>query len=115
MNLVLALQHRAVAAIQHWFGASTSRSVQGSQYLPPRSQQHTRAPRMCQPHTAAPAAVLHSPVASSRTTMPLRVLRVVESGQGHASTGRMVISGRMADVCAELDRLVAREDASFHF
>jgi hypothetical protein len=25
--------------------------------------------------------------------------------------GRMVMSGRMADVCAELDRLVAREAA----
>jgi hypothetical protein len=25
--------------------------------------------------------------------------------------GRLVISGRMADVCAELDRLVAREAA----
>lgn len=43
--------------------------------------------------------------------MPLRVLRVVENGQARASTGRMVISGRMADVCAELDRLVAREAA----
>jgi hypothetical protein len=40
---------------------------------------------------------------------PLRVLRVVESGQGCSSVGRMVISGRMADVCAELDRLAARE------
>jgi hypothetical protein len=26
-----------------------------------------------------------------------------------AGAGRMVISGRMADVCAELDRLVAME------
>jgi hypothetical protein len=43
--------------------------------------------------------------------MPLRVLRVVESGQARASVGRMVISGRMADVCAELDRLAAREAA----
>jgi hypothetical protein len=43
--------------------------------------------------------------------MPLRVVRVVESGQARASVGRMVISGRMADVCAELDRLAAREAA----
>jgi hypothetical protein len=42
---------------------------------------------------------------------PLRVLRVVETGQARASVGRMVISGRMADVCAELDRLAAREAA----
>ena len=43
--------------------------------------------------------------------MPLRVVRVVETGQTRASVGRMVISGRMADVCAELDRLAAREAA----
>ena len=42
---------------------------------------------------------------------PLRVVRVVEAGQARTSVGRMVISGRMADVCAELDRLVAREAA----
>ena len=42
---------------------------------------------------------------------PLRVLRVVESGQARSSMGRMVISGRMADVCAELDRLAAKEAA----
>jgi hypothetical protein len=45
------------------------------------------------------------------TDKPLRILRVVESGQSSASVGRMVISGRMADVCAELDRLAAREAA----
>jgi hypothetical protein len=39
----------------------------------------------------------------------LRVVRVVESGQSAAQVGRMVISGRMADVCAELDRLAACE------
>jgi hypothetical protein len=43
--------------------------------------------------------------------MPLRVLRVVDSGMPRTSTGRLVISGRMADVCAELDRLVERESA----
>jgi len=42
---------------------------------------------------------------------PLRVLRVVDS-QGRASGGRMVISGRMADVCAELDRLAGKEAAA---
>ena len=40
---------------------------------------------------------------------PLRVLRVVEASAAPASAGRMVISGRMADVCAELDRLAASE------
>jgi hypothetical protein len=40
---------------------------------------------------------------------PLRVMRVTEPGQRTAGAGRMVISGRMADVCAELDRLAALE------
>jgi len=41
---------------------------------------------------------------------PLRVVRVMETRVSPLSGGgRMVISGRMADVCAELDRLVALE------
>ena len=43
------------------------------------------------------------------TAPHLRVLRMNETGQGAECAGRMVISGRMADVCAELDRLVALE------
>lgn len=38
---------------------------------------------------------------------PARAVRVVHKGQG-----RMVISGRLADVCAELDRLAAQEAVS---
>ncbi len=40
---------------------------------------------------------------------PLRIVRVIDHDSSPANVGRMVISGRMADVCAELDRLVARE------
>ena len=43
------------------------------------------------------------------TRLPLRVVRVVESGHTAACAGRMTISGSMADVCAELDRLAAAE------
>jgi hypothetical protein len=42
---------------------------------------------------------------------PVRVVRVLEAGQARSAVGRMLISGRMADVCAELDRLAAREVA----
>lgn len=41
----------------------------------------------------------------------LRVVRMFESGQSPKAVGRMVICGRMADVCAELDRLVGPEQA----
>lgn len=59
--------------------------------------------------TAVPALVPagHSP----SVRRPLRVVRVVEAGQPRSQVGRMVISGRMADVCAELDRLAACEAA----
>ena len=38
---------------------------------------------------------------------PLRIVRVVEAGNSSALVGRMVMSGRMVDVCDELDRLTA--------
>ncbi len=47
-----------------------------------------------------------------RPGRPLRVVRVVEGAAPSASAGRMFISGRMADVCAELDRLAALEAAT---
>lgn len=48
---------------------------------------------------------------AARPAPALRVLRVLEPHQPRAAAGRMVISGRMADVCAELDRLAAAETA----
>jgi hypothetical protein len=51
------------------------------------------------------------PPARTASIKPLRVLRVMEPGQQRTCVGRMVISGRMADVCAELERLAAREAA----
>ncbi|QDL54043.1 hypothetical protein [Rhodoferax aquaticus] len=44
-----------------------------------------------------------------RVAKPVRVLRVIERDSAHFGHGRLVMSGRMADVCAELDRLVALE------
>jgi hypothetical protein len=69
----------------------------------------TRRPA-CAPQTvkaAQPVAHLHS----ASNAPALRVLRVTESGQRVKGAGRMRISGRMADVCAELDRLAALEAA----
>jgi len=53
---------------------------------------------------AAPA-----PMRRANVYRPLRMVRVMEAGQNASQVGRMVISGRMADVCAELDRLAAFE------
>lgn len=51
-------------------------------------------------HALAPAAA-----------RPLRVVRTVDAQQPGHPASRVVISGRMADVCAELDRLAALEAA----
>ena len=64
--------------------------------------------------TSAPLVQAPSIGNSPKTQMhakhrALRVLRVSEHGQTPHCAGRMVISGRMSDVCAELDRLVALE------
>lgn len=57
---------------------------------------------MCRPTT---------PSAISRTK-PLRIIQWVESASStHPCNRRMVMSGRLADICAELDRLVAMESA----
>ena len=58
---------------------------------------------MAKPQTVAPTPF--------QVHRPLRVFRFVEDpGQARSCAGRMVISGRMADVCAELDRLIALEN-----
>ena len=62
------------------------------------------------PYPARVVAINHSDPGAART---VRVLRVVEASSPSASVGRMFISGSMADVCAELDRLAAGE-ATLH-
>jgi hypothetical protein len=37
---------------------------------------------------------------------------VVDADSAHSNMGRIVISGCMADVCAELDRMVQKESAA---
>ena len=59
----------------------------------------------------ASASAMNRRVARPVASRPLRVVRVVE-GSASPSAGRMVISGRMADVCAELERLAALEAAA---
>ena len=56
----------------------------------------------------APPAV----AAIARPCRPLRVVRIVEPARAAMDAGRMRISGRMADVCAEIDRLAALEAAA---
>ncbi len=64
------------------------------------------------PASAPHPIVLAEPIAAqTQRVRPLRVVRVMEANQTRSQTGRLVISGRLADVCAELDRLAACESA----
>jgi hypothetical protein len=58
-----------------------------------------------------PVVTMRTPPRRRSAPPPLRVVRVFEPSQPRAAAGRMVISGRLADVCAELDRLAAQEAA----
>ena len=72
-------------------------------------------------HSAKPSSSLDKPASpghavadvevKSSTAAPggrLRVVRELDSAVSPDCAGRMVISGRMADVCAELDRMALR-------
>ena len=83
------------------------------------STRPVRALRMVRPSgSRAPVSVRPltsiGPARSACAPRPaaLRVLHECDAGQGPGKAGRLVISGRMADVCAELDRLAAREAAA---
>ena len=51
----------------------------------------------------------HLSLAATRVSKPLRVARVQDDMNPPDRAGRMVMSGRMDEVCAELDRLVQLE------
>jgi hypothetical protein len=89
-----------IQRVVHWLaGGSPAPRAQA-----PRASNFVaaRAVPACLPGTFAPQAA-----ARTVPSRPARVVRV--TGQGPC---RMVISGRMADVCAEIDRLAALEAAA---
>lgn len=61
---------------------------------------------------AVPASVPPTRLQPS-TPCSVRVLRSGAAGVGRRQDMRLVISGRIGDVCAELDRLAALEQAAF--
>ena len=47
--------------------------------------------------------------ASTHPVRRLKIMREFEPGMGRSQSGRMAISGRMSDVCAELDRIAQHD------
>ena len=70
-----------------------------------------RAGSSVQRLAAANSHRFDSPGMRSSHVNRLRVLRVVDASCSAHSAGRMVISGRFSDVCAELDRMSRQEAA----
>lgn len=54
-----------------------------------------------------------APLVSKPGRNRLRIVRAVEQDASPSSAGRMVISGRMSDVCAELERMAQREQGNY--
>ncbi len=58
--------------------------------------------------TTRPCGGVARPSRQSR----LKIVRELDASVSASCAGRMIISGRMADVCAELDRMAMRESAA---
>lgn len=80
-----------------------------SRWMPARRAHHNGGLRYVAVRPACTARPVASAVAPA--ARPLRVVRVLDSQRTGRASSRVVISGRMADVCAELDRLAALEAA----
>jgi hypothetical protein len=115
MNIALILQHKLWLGVQQWVGSAVhDRSRQASSQRPFTGAHAGVAPAGVHTALASTPANRYAPATPQHAMpapMPLRVFRVVEKDQPRSCSGRMVISGRMADVCAELDRLAAKEAA----
>jgi uncharacterized protein YfaP (DUF2135 family) len=90
--------------------------------LKPNSARSPAGSQAAAPHSAQSGAALGTASRASRITYPqprsavaakpihrVRVVRNVDASLPADRAGRMVVSGRFADVCAELDRLAASE------
>ncbi|APW42513.1 hypothetical protein [Rhodoferax saidenbachensis] len=112
MNLALFAHSGVFLPLQgllRWIG-TPARPLPHAIANPQRTATHASAVTKIAPKLVAACAIPARAIAPIHAhRKPLRVVRVLEAGQTRASVGRMVISGRMADVCAELDRLAASE------
>jgi len=100
-------------ALAAWFVPAQSRSARYS--APLRAQRATG--QLVLPFSSGAATPQREAVQASKTkpqsatSSRLRIVREFDANVSPACAGRMVISGRMADVCAELDRMAQREAA----
>ena len=86
-----------------------------SRWMPARRMPHLQSSHLqyvaVRPSCSLPTGGPRAAVTATRPAPALRVVRVGGQRPGER-TGRVVLSGRIGDVCAELDRLAALEAAS---
>ncbi len=86
--------------------APTVRAIRGNDtHVPANDDLMLRAPTLAR--SSAHGSGMSTVRRPAQAHRPLRVVRVIDPKARDA--GRLVISGRMADVCAELDRLAEIE------
>jgi hypothetical protein len=73
---------------------------------PAQTMQHAHAARTAYSSTAYPRSKTH---VGTKPIHRVRVVRNVDASLPADRAGRMVVSGRFADVCAELDKLASME------
>jgi len=84
-----------------------------SRWMPARRSRRSSGAAGLRYVAVRPACAARAATAQAdRPAPPLRVVRLVEAQPSGVGGGRMVISGRMADVCAEIDRLAALESGA---
>ena len=114
MNFSLTLPQKLLTATCWFFGKrqTLTRSTVSTLAQADQSNGLANSQRTCIAGTAArhetAKAMVHARQSKPLRPMPLRVHQIIDISAPRSS-GRLVISGRMADVCAELDRLAARE------
>jgi hypothetical protein len=111
MNIAFFAEPRAWAPLQgllRWFAPTATPAPVGKSAAASHAKPSAHSALPACHRRSGPAGTTPSRLVQRR---PLRIVRIMESGQPPAQVGRMVISGRMADVCAELDRLAACEAA----
>jgi hypothetical protein len=110
---VFAILLAPVHALAAWFVPAQDRSGRFS--APARAQRASGQLALPFSSGAAPAprdsAQANKAAPKGGTPSRLRIVREFDANVSPACAGRMVISGRMADVCAELDRMAQREAA----
>jgi hypothetical protein len=115
MNL-LSLLVAPVQAVVLFFAPHASTGKPTSMRMPARTQSSTPAQYVPAPytntgHALAPRDANQHATArvAAKPRHRVRVVRNVDASLPADRAGRMVVSGRFADVCAELDRLASME------